>query len=299
MTRRNLRRLEKITRSRGTKSETASDFTEKTGTTSTTDPEFEAKFRANHGVSVLGSRKKALPNRADLDKHMEASRDSASPTSSQDDRFVRGLERCANERDVEVLYHGRILKDTNKVPELEDLDYCANIDKQWVAFPKDVGFNNGLSAPKPDLVEGYAQRAWPPTIKQLGGAATLVKHDPGFTALPHFAGEFKDFGKSVRQGEVQAGYDGAATVYARHQALAAIGQKDPPGRASPVTMASDGRTWRIYAHSAEENVKTKELEYFQVRNLRLRDAIKSHLLTFFLASLLYPFQICISRLYLY
>lgn len=257
-----------MTGSRPTPSATSGGSSAKTGTISTTKPDFEAKFRDNHWHDPLESRKKKLANQDEYDGHLHQLRGSASPTSSEDDRFYRGLARAANERDLEALYSGRILQDTNKVPKLEDMDYGANLDKQWVAFPPDVGFNNGLSTPKPDLVEGYARRAWPPTVNQLGGSATLVKNDPGFAALPHFAGEFKAFGKSMREGEVQAGYDGAAMVYARRQALAAIGQSDPPGRASPVTMSSDGRTWRLYAHSAEENKDTKELEYYQVRMIQ-------------------------------
>lgn len=236
-----------------------------TKTCSTTDPEFETRFRTNGGVSVLRSRKHPPVNKEEVEAYAFKSRESASPSSSQHDRFIRGLERAANERDMEALFSGRILKDTNKVPEFEDMDYGANIDKQWVAYPKDVGFNKGLSAPKPDLTEGYLQRAYPPNIRQLGGSATLVKNDPEFVALPHFVAEFKDFGKNVRQGEVQAGYDGAAMLYARNNALASIGQPDPPGRASPITVATDGRTWRTYVHYAEENKDTKQTEYFQVR----------------------------------
>lgn len=280
LTENNLRQLEEMTQSKNTNtiisgSSSGSDHTANSNANSkadgksrfaTTDSGFDQRFRENGGLGPLS--KKSLKNPpADLDEieaYLDQSRSSASPTSSQHERFIRGLERAANERDIEALYSGRVLKNTNQVPELEDIDYGANIDKQWVDFDKDVGFNNGLSAPKPDLTEGYLQRTFPPNIKSLGGAATLVRGDPGFVALPHFAAEFKGLGKDLQKGEVQAGYDGAAMVYARTKALQHIGQPDPERHASPLTLASDGRNWAVYAHYAHKDAETEKVENFQV-----------------------------------
>lgn len=231
---------------------------------STTDHQFEAIFRANGGVSALDSVDFPPSNVEEARAFIRQPRGSASPTSSQHRRFRTSLGKAGNERDVENLVQGRLFKDTNKTDALQDIDYGANVDKQWTAFPKNVGFNNGLSAPKPDLVEGYAQRTFPPSIRQLGGAATLVHDQPGYVGLPHLAAEFKDSGKSMEEAEVQAAYDGAHMVYARNKALAHIEEEDPPRRASPITVASNGRSWVAYSHYAYHNDEKDMLEYYQV-----------------------------------
>lgn len=127
-----------------------------------------------------------------------------------------------------------------------------------------MGFNDALPAPKPHLTEGYLQSTFPPSIKTLGGAATLVRGDPDFVALPHFAAEFTGLDKNLQKAEVQAGYDGAAMVYARNKALQHIGQPDPERHASPLTLASDGRNWAVYAHYAHKDAETEKIANFQV-----------------------------------
>lgn len=260
-----------MTKSKDTKSTTSAILSSKTGSAATSDAksisttheDFEHRFRVNGAISVLKSRKIPPSNKDEATAYALKLRESASPTSSQQDYYLEELEQTSNEREVEELMCGNILK-PHRIPELREINYRAKIDKQWAAYPKDVGFNNGLSAPKPDRTEGYAQTTFPPNINQLGGSATLVNNEESFIALPHFAAELKDFGKSLRQCEVQAGYDGAAMVYARNKALASIGQADPPGRASPITVASDGRTWRTYVHYSKENEETHKTEYYQV-----------------------------------
>lgn len=280
LTKANLRQLERMTKS-GSKSG-KSDHSSKTGKTSTTtttpsggakslsttDHQFETLFRANGGVSVVKSSQYPPSNKQEIKEYIRQARGSESPTSSQHNRFLNSLESAGNERDIENLMQGRVFKDTNKTDKLQDIDYRANVDKQWVAYPKNVGFNNGLSAPKPDLVEGYAQRAFPPSIRQLGGSATLVHDSPAFVGLPHFAAEFKDYGKSMREAEVQTGYDGAHMVYSRNKALEHIGDKDPPRRASPLTVASDGHSWSVYSHYAHPDEDTNKDKYYQVRQFR-------------------------------
>ncbi|KAJ4387606.1 hypothetical protein N0V93_008202 [Gnomoniopsis smithogilvyi] len=270
LTKANLRKLEKMTGSGSRSGKSA--YSSRTGITSqsggskshsTTDHRFEAAFRTNGGVDALNSCSFPPSNMTEIGAHLDRSRDSASPDSSQHRRFLNSLQCANNERDIESLMQGRVFKDTNKDDRLQDIDYRANVDKQWVAFPKDVGFNNNLSAPKPDLVEGYAQRSFPPFINELGGSATLVHDSETYVALPHFAAEFKDYGKSMREAEVQTGYDGAHMVYARNKALEYIGERDPPQRASPITVASDGHNWTVYSHHAHPNDQTGKLEYYQ------------------------------------
>lgn len=275
MTKANLRLLEEMTNSKGSKI-APSGYSSNTGTTkdtksrlSTTDQGFEPRLRANGVLDAISSERNPPANRAKVQERLRQSRATASPPPSEHLRFARGIQKASNERDIEHVFSKFVMKDPLDDPALTEQEdgeqeYGANLDKQWVDFPNDQGFNNSLAAPKPDRVEGYSRTAFPPNIGELGGSATLVKNDPNFVALPHFAAEFKDFGKDMRKAGVQACYDGAAMVYGRNQALKHIGQPDPPRHAVPMSLTSDGCNWKAYLHYAHENEKTKEVQYFQV-----------------------------------
>ncbi|KAJ4421143.1 hypothetical protein N0V82_003907 [Gnomoniopsis sp. IMI 355080] len=279
LTRANLRQLEKMTKS-GSKagrsdSSSKTKSTSKSGKTtsqsdgknsiSTTDPRFEPIFRANGGLSVLKSSQFPPSNKQEIKEYLGRNRGSASPTPDDHNRYIRSLDVAANERGVENAMLGRVFKDTSRTNALQDIDYLAHFDKQWITVPSNVGFNNGLSAPKPDMVEGYTQRSFPPQINELGGSATLVHDNPGYVGLPHFVVESKDYGKSMRQAELQAGYDGATMTYARNRALDFIGDKDPPRRASPMSVATDGHSWTAYSHYAhpKDPKDDNNFEYYQ------------------------------------
>lgn len=191
------------------------------------------------------------------------SRRSASPTRDRHKVYTGKIQRNSSERELERHIESHIFQATGDNDELSKILYVPKYDKQWMDFPRDVGFNNGLSPPKPDLIEGFWQTEFPDTIYQLGGTATLVKAG-GYIAFPHFAAEFKDQGKDMHQAEVQACFDGAAMVYARDSALKFLGERDPPRHASVVTVKTDGDVWEAYAHYSHRNPKTGVLEYFQV-----------------------------------
>lgn len=230
---------------------------------STSEQGFEAQFLENGYVapSDLRSKKKRPANIQNIRASLEEIRESVSPTNSQHDYYLDEITVAANELAVEKAFCDSILKNTRK---LKDRNYGAYPDKQWVDFDKNVGFNNGLAAPKPNITEGFRQSTFPPNIKQLGGAATLVKRSPNFVALPHFAAEFKNYGGDMRKADVQAAYDGAAMVHGRNKALQLIGEPGSPGYAAALTMTSDGRGWTIWAHHSEKDEATQKVEHFQV-----------------------------------
>lgn len=277
LTKANLRQLERMTNTGSGSKSGKSVYSSKTGKTTTTSPSLGAKsvpttdsrfeeiFRANGGLSTLDSSQHPPSNKQEIKAYLNKARGSASPTSDDHRSFLYSLGRISNERGVENVFQRKVFQDTYSDRQLEAIDYGIDVDKQWLAFPKNVGFNNGLSAPKPDMVEGYALRSFPQSVKQLGGSATLVHDSSTFVSHPHFAAEFKDFGKSMREAQVQAGYDGAHMVYSREKALEFIGEKDPPRHASPLTVACDGSTWAAYSHYAHENKEKDKVEHYQVR----------------------------------
>lgn len=288
LTKQNLRQLNKMT---SKNADTESDRTPNTEHTiqtkasaksriSTTETGFDERFVEN-GFQLPYSdkaRHSPPPNLPEIRAYLNQSRGSASPTMSRHDDFIYDFKLANNERAVEDIYRTHVLKNTNTDPECRRTGYRTYFDTQWVDFDKDVGFNNGLSAPKPDITEGYLQSTFPPNVKKLGGAATLVKNNPQFVALPHFAVEFKAIGKDMNKAEFQAGYDGAAMTHARNKALTYLGEPVPERQASPLTMAVDGRNWSVYAHYNRTDKETNRVESYQVRNISLLKSGRRHYL---------------------
>ncbi|KAI6363526.1 hypothetical protein MCOR25_005884 [Pyricularia grisea] len=66
----------------------------------------------------------------------------------------------------------------------------------------------------------------------------------------------------MREATVQSGYDGAAIVYARNQALAYQRKSDPLDHASVITFTTNGNQVTFYAHYAAET-EDGSLQYHQ------------------------------------
>lgn len=68
----------------------------------------------------------------------------------------------------------------------------------FTGFPKDVGFNNGLSAPQSDFVEGLNLQEFDPfPVHRYVSGAVLFKDYPNSLTLLHVAGEWKGRGKKM------------------------------------------------------------------------------------------------------
>lgn len=234
------------------------------GKKSTTNVGFKERFRENHALNTIKSGAHPLANEAELTERLFRSRGSVSPSRSEYQTTGDLLSEASNQREIEVIMTHRVLKPTQVDLALLDMDYKVKFDKQWTTFPENVGFNNGLAPPKPDLTEGFMRKTFPPNISSLGGCATLVEDDPNYIALPHFVVEFKHTGKNMDLAEIQAGYDGAAMVYSHNQAVAYLGQPDPPRTASVASVISNGLDWKVYAHYAHKNEKSGNMEWYQV-----------------------------------
>ena len=141
--------------------------------------------------------------------------------------------------------------------------YIQKFDVSFTGYPKNAGFNNGLSAPQPDFVKGLVTSQFEPfkVYKHISGAATQDDYR-GSVALPHIAGEWKAKMKIVDAAKLQVGYAGAALVYSRNQALAHMGKSDPPGHAAVATFITDGVNINQYALYAKKSA-SGETEYHQ------------------------------------
>ncbi|KAG8156481.1 hypothetical protein KVR01_013585 [Diaporthe batatas] len=265
LTKENLHRLAMSTNSKGPRTASAQSLRsgnsgETSRSISTTSEGFENRALQNGVLDAVRSGKQAVVD-TDLKKKLLASRGSASPTQSQYNKFPDRIVEASNEQGTIAVYSKYIFQDTED--SHFDIGYRRKEDKMWTEFPKNVGFNNGLSDPKPDMIEGFARDTFPPTIEHIK-SSKLVRDEPKYVALPHMAVEYKAREKSLHEAKVQAGYDGAAMVYGRNEALELIGKVDPPRRPAVVTATTTGQEWSVYAHYSHPD-ETGKAEYYQCR----------------------------------
>ncbi|KAK0655388.1 hypothetical protein B0T16DRAFT_289635, partial [Cercophora newfieldiana] len=158
--------------------------------------------------------------------------------------------------------------------------YRKALNRPFTGFPKDVGFNNGLSAPQPDFVEGPEMRTHRPfPVDEHVPGAALYRDDPRSITLPQIAGEWKGPTGDMREARMQSAYDGAAMVHARTQALAYMGKEDPPGHAEITTFTTDGTNLNLYAHyatPAEGDENTLEYHQYPISSTNLTGTYQGH-----------------------
>ncbi|KAK3380537.1 hypothetical protein B0T24DRAFT_521143 [Lasiosphaeria ovina] len=265
LTRNNLARFNKMARKKGTKASGSApkstdkslttETTSTTKTTSTTTSSFAIKAYKNDMLDTISS--KPPTNHREIRERHTRSRETPPATESAHDHFVDTVGNAPNEATMVVEVSGKLLK------EYDDKGYHRAFNHAFTGFPEDVGFNNGLSAPQPDFVEGPGMQEFRPfPVDEHVDGAVLYKNNPRSLVLPHLAGEWKGPGKDMKEAELQARYDGAALVYARRKALTYLGRSDPPGHAEVTTFTTDGTSLHLFAHYATET-EDKTLEYHQ------------------------------------
>ncbi|OAA63243.1 hypothetical protein SPI_03406 [Niveomyces insectorum RCEF 264] len=263
LTRKNLAQFNKMGKKKATD---PTDESKSTKTTSTTSSGFAEKARKNGILPPLNS--KPPKNLEDIRKRYAKSRATASPPGSVYEHYAHRIEKAGNEATVAAQVSRHVLK------EYDDEGYTQSFDRSFTGFPDDVGFNDGLSAPQPDFVEGLEIGEYDPVPvdDHIPGAA-LYKDDPYSLVLPHVAGEWKGPSGNMGTARLQGAYDGAALVFARNQALSRLGKPDPPGHAEVTTFTTDGTTLDQYAHYAEESEDgTTRYHQYRVKSTNLIDS---------------------------
>ncbi|GAB1311908.1 Heterokaryon incompatibility protein [Madurella fahalii] len=226
-----------------------------TKTTSTTTSGFAIQLSKNRVLHPLYS--KPPTNLADIRERYNLPRKTASPTESVYNDYANTIGGVPNEATMVVEMSGQLLK------KYDDKNYKRAFKQAFTAFPKDVGFNNGLSAPQPDFIESLRMQEYRPfPVDDHIQGAVLYKDNPLSLTLPHIAAEWKGRGKDMEEARLQSAYDGAALVYARNQALAYLGKPDPPGHAAVTTFTTDGTNLNQFAHYAAQS-EDGTLEYHQ------------------------------------
>ncbi|KAK0721075.1 hypothetical protein B0H67DRAFT_483245, partial [Lasiosphaeris hirsuta] len=146
-----------------------------------------------------------------------------------------------------------------------DRDYGRAYGRAITQIPKQ-DFNNGLSNPLPDILEGLKTKVLP---SHLHGHS--LHSNNSSLALCHFATEFKRTDASFKQAVYQAAYDGAILVNTRDRALAQAGANVLDGAAmetAVLTCATDGKVAEVFAHHFQNG------QYHQ--NLVARESLLSY-----------------------
>lgn len=267
LTRENLERLAMATNTKGPKTETtqseipAPGKSSRSKSISTTGVGFETQAFANGVLNPLKSAPFPVQDE-DIQRRLDQARGSVSPPRSEYNVFVGRLDDAANETKIIEMYDKYVFQDSEG--RHFQSGYRVQPDKMWTGFPPNVGFNNGLSAPKPDKVEGFKKNTFPPSIDAIRGTV-LVKDDSDYITLPHMTLEFQAKEKNAHEAKVQSSYNGAAMVFSRNEALAYIEQPDPPGQSAVLSAAIIGPSWELYGHCAQPNQTTGRVEYHQHR----------------------------------
>ena len=231
-------------------------------TVSTTDSNFPPLAYAN---GILQEPNAKPPTNVNLlQDRVDRHRGTASPTESEYEVAAHKLLVAENE--------GTIAEETSKLlKDYRVTEYRRATNLPFKDFPKNVGFNNALSAAQPDMIEGLEMPEFDPfpVSEELGGAA-VPYFPPNAITLPHLAGEWKGPGKDMNLARLQAAYDGASMVYSRNTACSFLANPDPIGHASVVAFTSDGTSVRTFANS-RRRPKVKS----NIINIQLR-ALSSH-----------------------
>ncbi|KAI5917139.1 hypothetical protein F4810DRAFT_716746 [Camillea tinctor] len=262
LTRKNLAKFNKMMKEEGTGSKDSistppESISESTfsKTLSTTMSGFAIQANRNGILRAVQSHSPA--NLEDIRKRYAQSRSTALPTESTYGDYVRTVENAVNEITITMEVARQLLKNCI------ECDYSGVFNQSFTGFPKDVGFNNGLSALRPDYVEGpLIENHHPFPVHEYVNGAALYKDNPCSVILPHIAGECKGRGKDMDQARLQSAYVGAALVYVRNQALSYLGKQDPPGHAEVTTFTTDGTNLNLFAHYATQS-ENGTLQYHQ------------------------------------
>ncbi len=228
-----------------TQSQRTEDTSSSTKTVSTSDSGFQ-EIAVKNGV-LIPMQSNEPDNFSEIYNHLNRLRESVSPDVADYKEYLYDAVTADNEDTVKQAVLAQIKK-----YKIEG--YRSAYNQQFIEYPSKVGFNNGLSTPKPDLIQGISLQAFEPyPVKdQLDGSAVPTSSLFPIT-LAHIAGEFKRPGGDLIQAQGQAAYDGASLVYGRSMARESMGRADPPGSAHVGSFISDGIHITTFVHYAAKN----------------------------------------------
>jgi hypothetical protein len=138
--------------------------------------------------------------------------------------------------------------------EYDDPQYSRARGRAITEIPSQ-DFNDGLSDPFPDVLEGLRTEVLPDHLHDN------ALHKKNSLSFSHFAAEFKRTDGNLHQARVQSAYDGAVLVNARNRALAEARQDGTVAAAvidkaaeelAVFTCVIDGKVAEAYTHYCED-----------------------------------------------
>ena len=194
LTRKNLVLFSKMTKKKGTNKLSARPDSTAESSTSKTASTTSSGFAIQAYKNDILVKSKPPKNLEDIRKRLAGSRETASPPESVYEDYANKVGRAPNEATMVFEVGARLLK------TYPTEGYARDFNQAFTGFPKDIGFNNGLSAPQPGFVEGLKMQDYHPfPIDKHVSGAVLYKDDPRSLALPHLAGEWKGRGKDMEK----------------------------------------------------------------------------------------------------
>jgi hypothetical protein len=174
---------------------------------------------------------------------LTSAREEPPPSKAEFQKYVLAVLNSANEAEVVHILRGYLWNDSY------DSTYTTKIDVGFTNILQDVGFNNEAAPPQPDIVQGFQEQTFRRDLLHSIAGAVPHKRPDGSVTLPHLAGELKHLrGGDMLQARLQSCYDGAALVWARHNALDLIGQPGlDAGQARVFTFTYNGLYLEVFA----------------------------------------------------
>lgn len=209
--------------------------------------------------NILTGNSKPPINVEDIRTRLSSSHGAPPPSEAEYAAHVFAVGTARNEATMTVEMSGLFKKHYDK-------GYSRTFNHAFTAFPKNCGFNNGMSAPQPDFIEGLDDFEFHPFPVDEVRGAVLYKTESSIV-LPHLAGEYKAGERDLKNARLQSAYDGAALVYARNKTLAFFQKADPAGHAAVLTFTTNGSQLNIFAHYAmvsEADGQTPEFHQYLV-----------------------------------
>lgn len=194
---------------------------------------------------------------ADLDELLQdlnRSRDSKSPSECEYRAYVEAVDTSYNE-DTMTRAYDSIAKSQQRrrsIVKTEDganppsRRYVTVYNMQWTESSTSI--QDGLSNPKPDVIEGLTTMAYPTdALEALGDALSPSKHPP---AMPAFVVHAKGPHGQMDEAEKQCAYDGAVMVHSAQRVRQYLARPSATfdSHTQALTVAFNGADLHIYAN---------------------------------------------------
>ncbi|KAK5651279.1 hypothetical protein OQA88_12623 [Cercophora sp. LCS_1] len=211
----------------------------------TTDSAFEQHAYENGILDPIASRPPHGLNT--IRNCVTQRRTNTQPSERIHQAYCNKVSRSFNEGSASHLIQTRIMREYN------DPQYNRVHGRAITQIPKQ-DFNNNLSDPRPDVLEGLCTEVLPDHLHDN------ALHKKKSLSFYHFTAEFKHDDGNLHQATVQAAYNGAVLVNARDRALTKARQDSivaatvidkAAKEAAVLTCVTNGKVAEVYTHHSE------------------------------------------------